>query len=461
MTIDVTDVAILGAGPAGIGAALRLSRRGHRVTVLEREPHVGGLSASFEIAGVRVDHGSHRLHRTVAPDVLSEIARLLGDDLQRRRRDGRIRLAGRWLPFPLQPTDLAALPPGFAARAALDTAAGPWKRPREDTFAEVIRAGLGRTMLDRFYGPYARKLWGLAPDEIDGEQARRRVGAASPGALVRRVVRGRDPEARTFLYPRRGFGQIAEALADAAVAAGTDLRLGTTVTDVATDAATTVVSTDAGEVRARHVWSTLPLPVLARLWADAPADVVASAGQLESRAMTLIYLVLDTGRYTRFDAHYLPEAWTPVTRISEPKNYRSCDDDPADRTVLCFEVPCRVGDEVWTADEPALRALALAALEGARLPRPPVTDVVVRRLPAAYPIYRRGFAPHRDRVEAWASSLPRTLTFGRQGLFVHDNSHHALAMAWAAADCFDGDGGFDEERWAAARRTFEDHVVED
>jgi protoporphyrinogen oxidase len=461
VTTDVTDVAILGAGPAGIGAALRLSRRGHRVTVLEREHHVGGLSSSLEIAGIRVDHGSHRLHRTVAPDVLAEIEHLLGGDLQRRRRDGRIRLAGRWLPFPLQPTDLVSLPPAFAARAALDTAAGPWKRPREDTFAEVIRAGLGRTMLDRFYGPYARKLWGLAPEQIDGEQARRRVGAASPGALVRRVVRGRDPEARTFLYPRRGFGQIAEALAEAAVAAGADLRLATTVTQVVPGPATTTVRTDAGEVRARQVWSTLPLPVLARLWADTPADVVASAGRLESRAMTLVYLVLDTDRYTRFDAHYLPESWTPVTRISEPKNYRSSDEDPTDRTVLCFEVPCRVGDEVWTSDGPALRALAVAALEGAGLPRPRVTEVVVRRLPAAYPIYGRGFAPHRDRVEAWATSLPRTLTFGRQGLFVHDNSHHALAMAWAAGDCLDGDGRFDEERWTRARRSFEGHVVED
>jgi protoporphyrinogen oxidase len=461
VTSDVADVAILGAGPAGIGAALRLSRRGHRVAVLEREERVGGLSSSFKIAGIRVDHGSHRLHRTVAPDVLAEVERVLGDDLQRRRRDGRIRLAGRWLPFPLQPTDLPSLPPSFAARAALDVVAGPWKQPREDTFAEVIRAGLGPTMLDRFYGPYARKLWGLAPEEIAGEQARRRVGAASPGALLRRVVRGRDPEARTFLYPRRGFGQIAEALAAAAVDAGADLRLGTTVTRIVPDTATTTVTTEAGEVRARQVWSTLPLPVLARLWADAPTDVVASAGRLESRAMTLIYLVLDTDRYTRFDAHYLPEAWTPVTRISEPKNYRSSDEDPTDRTVLCFEVPCRIGDEVWAADEPELRALALAALEGAGLPPPCVTETIVRRVGAAYPIYRCGFAPDRDRVEAWARSLPRTLTFGRQGLFVHDNSHHALAMAWAAADCFDGDGRFDEERWATVRRSFEDHVVED
>ncbi len=38
--------------------------------------------------------------------------------------------------------------------------------------------------------------------------------------------------------------------------------------------------------------------------------------------MLLVYLVVPTPQWTPFDAHYLPEGWTPITRISEPKNYR-------------------------------------------------------------------------------------------------------------------------------------------
>ena len=43
-------------------------------------------------------------------------------------------------------------------------------------------------MCERFYFPYARKLWGLEPEEISGEQARRRLSADSPAKLERRSV---------------------------------------------------------------------------------------------------------------------------------------------------------------------------------------------------------------------------------------------------------------------------------
>ncbi|HKJ56249.1 MAG TPA: FAD-dependent oxidoreductase, partial [Nitriliruptoraceae bacterium] len=167
----MVDLVILGAGPAGIGAAHRAATAGLDVVVLEREDAVGGAARSITVGGVRCDLGSHRLHRAIDPSLLSVLDDLLGPDLQRRRRRGRIRLGGRWLPFPLQPVaTLRNLPSGFAIRAAVDGLVP--RAPAADNFDEVVRAGLGPTMADRFYGPYARKLWGLAPTEIAGEQAR-------------------------------------------------------------------------------------------------------------------------------------------------------------------------------------------------------------------------------------------------------------------------------------------------
>ena len=117
-------VVILGAGPAGVGAAYRLAASGKaRATVLERSGHVGGLASSFELAGLRVDFGSHRLHPACSPRVLADIRALLGDDLLDRPRHGRIGLMGRWIHFPLKPVDLALrLPPAFGLGAARDAA---------------------------------------------------------------------------------------------------------------------------------------------------------------------------------------------------------------------------------------------------------------------------------------------------------------------------------------------------
>ena len=86
---------VLGGGPAGLGAALGLARRGFGVDLVEREGHFGGNAGSFELAGVRVDYGSHRLHPASDPEVFAEVRALLGDDLLERPRHGRIHLLGR------------------------------------------------------------------------------------------------------------------------------------------------------------------------------------------------------------------------------------------------------------------------------------------------------------------------------------------------------------------------------
>lgn len=461
------DLLVLGAGPAGLAAAWRAAREGHRVRVLEREDRVGGAAGSLEVAGVRVDHGSHRLHRATDPEILAALRDLLGSDLQRRRRHGRIRLAGRWLGFPLRVPDLVrSLPPGFALRTARDALRTAFVDQDRTSFDSAVRTGLGDTMADRFYGPYATKLWGLDPTEIDVRQADVRISADSPLRILRRLIEGADSDQGAFFYPRRGFGQLAESLARAAREAGATIALSTPATEIELDGDAITVGTPEGRLRAPRVFSTVPLPVLAHL-AEAPPEVREAAGRLESRAMVLVYLVLAVPRHTRFDAHYLPETWTPVTRISEPKNYRdghptdTDPGDPTDRTVLCAELPCGRGDGWWRAEPDRLRRVVVEALERAELPVPPVREVQVERLPAAYPVYRRGFGRDLDVLDRWATAQPGLLTFGRQGLFVHDNTHHTLSMAWAATAALGPDGGFDDTAWERARRRFESHVVED
>jgi hypothetical protein len=71
-----------------------------------------------------------------------------------------------------------------------------------------------------------------------------------------------------------------------------------------------------------------------------------------------------------------------------------------------------------------------------------------------------GYEKHLETVESWFATLPGWLSYGRQGLFAHDNTHHALFMAYSAVDCLQ-DGRFDQAKWEGYRRIFKTHVVED
>lgn len=451
------DVVILGAGPAGLVAAADAARRGATVTVVEREPTVGGMAASFEVAGVRVDHGSHRFHPAASEAALARVRSLLGDDLQERPRNGRLRLGDRWLSFPLRTTELlAATPPSFAVGAVVDVVASPLRRPRADTYAQVVRAGLGPTVADRFHLPYARKLWGVDPEELSGELARRRVSAGSPMAIVRRLAttrRGRRPE---FLYPRGGFGQIVERLADDAVEAGATIELGTEVTGLEGG----VVRTAAGaERRPDHLWSTIPPSTQAKL-VGAPPEITAAAERVRFRGLVLVYLVIERPQWTPFDAHYIADDANPVARLSEPKNYRDAA-DLTDRTVLCAEVPATVGDERWRASTEDLRALVVEALRREGLPDPGPGATEVRRLPRVYPVLTPSALGDLAALARWEAEDQTVVAFGRPALAVPDNTHHVIDMGTAIAGCLGADGTFDRRRWASARAAFAEHVVED
>jgi protoporphyrinogen oxidase len=470
-----TRIAILGAGPAGLGAAWQLAKqRKAEVTVLEQQAVVGGNAGSFEIDGLRVDYGSHRLHPACDPQILADLRELLGDDLLDRPRHGRIRLQGSWIHFPLKAQDLLfRLPPAFGSGVAMDGLKKLTRRNGNgngnETFTSVLEKGLGTTICRDFYFPYAEKIWGLPPSELSATQAHRRVSAGSMSKMIRKIVSVvpgfKAPGAGRFFYPRKGYGQISEAIAVDAERLGANIKLNSSVREVVLGERKSVTFEREGAlqtIEADHIWSTIPLTILAGMVSPkAPSEVLEASRRISYRSMVLIYLVLETEQWTPYDAHYFPEANIKLTRLSEPKNY-SDSKEPAGRTVLCGELPCTVGDEIWRATDEELGEMVRDSLDRCGLPiRVPVSKVITKRLPFAYPIYRQGYEEPFELQDRWTDGLEGVLTFGRQGLFAHDNTHHALAMAYGAVDCLDDSGNFDHNKWRRYRKEFAKHVVED
>jgi len=71
-------VIIIGAGPGGLATAMLLAKAGLEVTVLEKQPRVGGRTSAIEAEGFRFDLGPTFF---LYPQILQEIFREVGRDL--------------------------------------------------------------------------------------------------------------------------------------------------------------------------------------------------------------------------------------------------------------------------------------------------------------------------------------------------------------------------------------------
>ena len=175
---------ILGAGPTGLGAALRLRELGESdFLLIEAEAGPGGLAASFlDEQGFTWDLGGHvQFSHYRAFDRYMELA--LGQEgWIEHQRESWVWIRDRFVPYPLQ-YNLHRLPPedrwrcveGLLSVADHEPAAPPPPTTARD-FDEWMLATFGQGIADVFLRPYNFKVWaypGHDERELDRRACRR------------------------------------------------------------------------------------------------------------------------------------------------------------------------------------------------------------------------------------------------------------------------------------------------
>jgi phytoene desaturase len=244
-------VVVVGAGLAGLAAALHLAGRGREVTVIERDPHPGGRAGRLDTDGYRFDTGPTVL---TMPDLLAEPLAAVGEELTDRldliRLDPAYRAAfadGSTLDVH---TDEQAMTDAVAAFAGPGAAAGyqqlrAWLTElyqREfsqfiaanfDSPLSLVTPNLGRlAALGAF-----RRLEPAIGRFIQDERLRRvfsfqslYAGESPRHALaIYAVIAYMDTVAGVY-FPRGGMRAVPDALAAAGASAGVKLHYDETVT---------------------------------------------------------------------------------------------------------------------------------------------------------------------------------------------------------------------------------------
>src|ERR1700722_10207747 len=52
-------IAVIGSGPMGLMCAYELLKKGHKVDIFERDDRIGGMSASFDFNGLKIERYYH------------------------------------------------------------------------------------------------------------------------------------------------------------------------------------------------------------------------------------------------------------------------------------------------------------------------------------------------------------------------------------------------------------------
>jgi protoporphyrinogen oxidase len=207
-------VAILGAGVAGLTAALRLGEAGHECDVYERWPGLGGMAATVDVGG------GHRLERYYHHLFTSDrhIARLydelgMPDELEWRDSTTAFFIDGKQWPF-TSPLDLLRFKPlplhGRLRMGAAVLAVQKFGRDQskyEDiTAAEWIKKRMGKAAWETVWGPLLRAKFGARAEDIS------MVWLWSKFTL-RRQLEGEEARGEKLGYPKHSWELLLETLA--------------------------------------------------------------------------------------------------------------------------------------------------------------------------------------------------------------------------------------------------------
>jgi protoporphyrinogen oxidase len=442
---------ILGAGPAGLSAAWKLSEAGVKVTVVESDSQVGGQSQTLRRDGYLFDLGPHRFH-TDNTAVLADIERLMGRMPEKPRRT-RVHFLGSYYDYPLSAGNLlSSLSPWLGFVCFADFLA-TWLRNRvrpaaDDSFEAWVVNRFGRRLYDVYFGPYTAKVWGEDPRKLSASWAAQRIAVVDLWDLILRILNLRrgyngyqhSPYKPDFWYPRDGVGFIYERMAEEIEKNGGSIRLNSSVVEVrhADERVNSVVVESGGrreEIAADFFVSTIPITSLvASLTPRPPADVLATASQLRYRSMVYLCLMID--RESVSDDHwiYFPGAELIFNRVSEMRNFTPDAAAPG-KTSLTIEISCDPGDAIWNASDDELYRRSIDGLVSVGLiqERDVIGHFFVRK-GYAYPTYDLDFQVNLGLLAYHLADLKNLISAGRQALFRYINQDHAIEMGLCAAE---------------------------
>jgi len=337
-------VVILGAGPTGLGAALRLLELGMtNVKVFDAADRVGGLATSFvDSQGFTWDIGGHvQFSHYRYFDELME--RALPGKWLSHERESWVWIDQRFVPYPFQ-NNLRYLSPELRWKC-LRGLIRLYKEPvtgRPANFSEWIAATFGAGLADVFMVPYNFKVWAYPATEMTYDWIGERVAVTDLERVLDNVLHEKDDLSwgpnNTFRFPTQGgTGAIWEEVAN--LVGRQHISLHRNVTHIDVDARR-VDFQDGSSAEYDVLFSTLPIDQLVRL--AGLSSLTSHAANLRYSSSNIVGIGLSGQPAPNLQGKcwmYFPEDDCPFYRVTLFSHYSPANvPDPTRQWSLMAEV---------------------------------------------------------------------------------------------------------------------------
>jgi len=442
-------VLIIGAGVCGLYAGLSLLRSGAEVTILEKEPRIGGLAAGFKFGENYCDFGVHMLH-AYDQEIYQDCANLMGKERIEVALDARIRFGKATCRYPLKFKDMiTSMPPLQLFRCVTGLLLAEirgTKHSKEIYNAEdALIAFYGAPLYEFFFEEFTHQYWNIHPRDLSAEFIRRKMPRLSAVDVLRRFIPfyGKKDTAlkesalntETLHYSKTGSETLPRSIATEITRLGGTILTEATLNDISLSAQQCEIQYDHDgqkhTFQGDHLLNTAPLHSLVHsLGKSAPEQLHQAVSQLRYKP-TVVYALL-VNKQQCMDGQYTYYRNRVFHRVGEPKN-AGLQVKPANHTLLIIEATCEVDDYKWNGTEKYQQEITRdLALEGIC----EETDMIEWKLlrnPHGYPIYTNGFEDHLEQIQAWIAAQPSLTSTGRQGGFCYPGMHTAMRLGKSSA----------------------------
>lgn len=450
MQTRATSVVVIGAGPAGLGAAYELSKDNNKrikITVIDKNSLVGGLARTHSHKGFRFDVGPHR-YFTKNNEVLSLWKETLGKEFKQIPRLTRMYYKGKFFLYPIEFTDiikkfgtvdLVASTLSFAyAKVFL-------RNLEAKTFEDWITKNFGYKLYSIFFKSYTEKLWGVPCNQISADWASQRIKNANFTEVVKNaLVKGDKPKAKTwvdkFYYPAKGSGYMYEKLAKKITGSGAKIKLKSKVIKI-NHKNNKIISVDYennGKIyraKAQDFFASMPITHFVQALSPKPPKKILDASRkLRFREHISVNLMLKARNLFPDNWIYIHDPGYKMVRVA---NYNNFDKNMAKdkyHSAVAVEYFTFQNEKLWKLSDDELKDLAVNEMVRANLIKSEqVTGGFVVRETESYPTYFLNEKKYFELIKQYLSRFNNLYLIGRGGMFRYNNMDHAIYTGILAA----------------------------